>query len=82
MINISEVSTNDDYIIIVRFENGEEKIFDIKPYLEKGVFKELKNMQYFHQIQSKGYYIEWPHGQDISADTLYFEGKKLEIFSK
>lgn len=42
MNRIKRVETTDNYEIIVEFENGEKRIKDMKPYLEKGVFKPLK----------------------------------------
>ncbi|WP_366636544.1 DUF2442 domain-containing protein [Aquisalimonas sp.] len=32
----------DDYPIYVELEDGRKGLFDLKPYLDRGVFKELK----------------------------------------
>ena len=39
-----------DYCIYVELENQQKGVFDLKPYLDKGVFKELQNIHYFNQV--------------------------------
>lgn len=60
-----------DYKLIVTFDNGEKRIFDVSPFLEKGIFNELKNIDYFQQAKVAFGSVEWPHEQDFSKDTLY-----------
>ena len=33
------VIPQDDYTLLLEFDNGEKKIFDVKPYLEHKAFK-------------------------------------------
>jgi hypothetical protein len=61
------------------FDNGEEGIFDVKPYLGKGVFKELKNLQFFNSVKPFMGTIQWKNGQDFCPDTLYIESKRLPV---
>jgi hypothetical protein len=53
------------------FSNGEIRRFDVTPYLEKGIFTELKNIEYFQKVKLSFGSIQWPHEQDFSPDTLY-----------
>jgi len=39
-----------DYRIYVEIEDGRQGIFDMKPYLEHGIFRELKDEHYFNQV--------------------------------
>ena len=39
-----------DYRIYVELENGQKGVFDLKPYLDSGVFRELKDVHYFNQV--------------------------------
>ena len=66
-----------DYQLYLRFENGEEKIFDMKPYLEIGIFKELKNITLFKTVRLSFDTIEWANEADIDPETLYDESKAL-----
>jgi len=63
------------YKLKIRFKNDEEKLFDVKPYLNNGIFSELKDQAYFRQVRVAFGAVEWPNGQDISKDTLYLLGK-------
>lgn len=74
---ISEVEVKPEYKLYIRFVTGESRLFDVKPYLGKGVFKELKNESYLKKVRIISGGIEWPHEQDLSADTLYYRGVPL-----
>ena len=41
------MTTDINYTVRLTFDNGEEGLFDVKPYLDKGVFKELKDLHVF-----------------------------------
>lgn len=62
----------EDYKIYVEIESGEKGIFDLKPYLEKGVFKELKNVDYFNTVEIIYGAVTWSNGQDIEPQTLIY----------
>lgn len=79
---IAEVEVRPEYKLCVRFGNGESRLFDVGPYLSKGVFKELKNESYFQKVRIVSGGIEWPHEQDLSADTLYYRGIPLRKSNK
>lgn len=75
MLKIKRLKILADHKLSVVFENGEMKTFNLTPYLEKGVFQELKNPNYFAQVKNGGYFISWPNDQDLSADTVYLEAR-------
>ncbi len=62
-----------DYTIYVELENGQTGIFDLKPYLDHGVFRELRNPHYFNQVGILMGAITWPNEQDIAPETLLAE---------
>ncbi len=65
------VEVKQDYILKLAFENKEVRLFDASPFLDKGIFNELKEVNYFKQVKVAFGAIEWPHEQDFSKDTLY-----------
>ena len=66
----------EDYQLSVKFDNGIEKNFDLKPYLQLPVFSILKNISIFQKVTNRGYFIEWQEQEiDLSADTLWHDGK-------
>jgi hypothetical protein len=68
---VIQVEPLPDSTLRLFFDNGEVKRFDATPYLNKGIFVELQNPHYFQQVKPCFGGVQWPHGQDFSADTLY-----------
>ena len=62
-----------DYLIYVEIENGRKGIFDLKPDLDRGVFRELRDVHYFNQVGILFGAVTWPHEQDIAPETLLAE---------
>ena len=77
MINprVKHVTPNSDFTITLLFENGEERIFDMTPYLDKGVFRELRDKHLFNSVRPFLGSIQWLNGQDLCPDTLYLGSK-------
>lgn len=61
----------EQYQLRLFFDNQEVRIFDVTPYLDKGVFAELKSVHYFQRVKPIFGGIQWPNEQDFSPDTLY-----------
>ena len=72
---VKSVKTQDDYYLFLTFENGEKRVFDLKPYLEKPVFQRLKNIALFQTARVVSGSVEWQGDVDLSYDTLYLESK-------
>ena len=62
--------------------NGERRLFDVKPYLDKGIFAQLKDWHYFAKVQASPRFVSWPRERDFSLDTLLARGKLLEPESR
>lgn len=77
MKEIIKAEPLENYELLLTFEDGEKKIKDMKPYLEKGVFKKLKNKEVFKNVKIKYGTICWDD-IDICADSLYETSKKLK----
>jgi hypothetical protein len=45
----------------------------MKPYLDRGIFKELKNEAYFRTVGIVHGAVTWPNEQDIAPETLLAE---------
>ena len=74
---VKEATPGENYTVHLIFDNGEEGVFDVKPYLDKGVFKELKSLNFFNSVKPFMGTIQWKNGQDFCADTLYIESRRL-----
>lgn len=74
MNKVIAVRANDDFSLNLKFDDGSVKRFDVSPYLNRGIFTELKDLNYFKQVTLAFGTVQWPKEQDISPDTLYLEG--------
>jgi len=70
------VTPGDDYTLYLVFTNGEKAIYDCRDLLDHGVFKELRDKNYFKQVRAEQGTIAWPHEQDICPDTLYLDSRR------
>ncbi len=66
------VEVQENYTLLVTFNNNEKRMFDVKPYFAFKPFSELKNKTLFETVKTAGLSIEWIHGQDICPDELYY----------
>ena len=57
--------------LLLSFENGETKLFDLTPWLDRGVFRALRDSDDFALAQVVDGSVEWPGEVDLSYDTLY-----------
>jgi hypothetical protein len=75
---IISVTPNKDFTLNLSFDNGEIKIFDVKPYLGIGIFKELRDYSKFKSVKPFLGSIQWSSGQDLCPDTLYLESQAIQ----
>ena len=72
---VSNVKAQDNYELLIWFDNGEKKLFDMKPYIEKGqIFKELKEKNLFRTAKPVLGTVQWANEADLCPDTFYLDG--------
>lgn len=74
---VTQVKPEHDFNLLITFSNGETKSFDVKPYLNIGIFKELKDERIFNSVKPFLGSIQWANGVDLCPDTLYLDGKSI-----
>ena len=78
MESVLSVVPKDNHLLELTFNTGEVRVFDAAPYLEKGVFKTLKNNALFKQAYVAFDTVCWPGNLDISPDTLYLKSHAIK----
>ena len=76
--DVKSVKPLPDFRIYVEIENGCKGIFDLTPYLDRGVFRELRDVNYFNRVGILFGAVTWPNGQDIAPETLLSEMLPVE----
>jgi hypothetical protein len=70
---VIKVKPTGDFKLKLTFSNGEEKVLDMKPFLNTGRFTELKNEAMFASVVCTMGSIQWQNGLDLCPDSLYEE---------
>ena len=68
---VTSVSAMPDYQLHLVFDNGEARLFDMKPYLGKGVFAALADEQLFRSASISFDTVQWSNGGDLCPEGLY-----------
>lgn len=69
---------HDDYTLTLTFEGGEQRLFDLKPYMDTEVFGPLRDVELFRQVKVVYGSIEWPGERDLAHDMLYATSRPVE----
>ena len=79
---VTSVSALTSYRLRLNFTNGEQRVFDVSPYLDKGVFRQLRESSRFESAKVVAGSVEWPGEIDLSYDTLYLDSVPVSAQSK
>lgn len=75
---VKSVIPNDNYILTITFSNNEVGTLDMKPYLDFGIFKRIKDHTNFKSVRVAFDTIEWPFaGVDLDPEFVYQKCKKV-----
>lgn len=76
---IIDVKPISDYQLIVTFKNNEIRLLDMKPYLDKGIFSELKDISLFNSVHVSFDTIEWANQADLDPEFIYIESVPYKV---
>ena len=71
LLDVVKVQAESDYILHLEFENGERRIFDMAPYMDKRPFVRIKGSPLFMMAKVDFGTVVWPGNIDIAPETLY-----------
>ena len=90
---VVSVQPNDDFTLTLTFDNGEERLFDVKPYLKKNtVFEQFSRLDEFKRVYLDDDHcvcwdknpaidseVEWSNKVDISPDVCYVDSVPVAL---
>ena len=74
----------DELKLLVWFEGGESKVYDVSPLLKKWEpFKALEDESLFRKVKvdAGGYGVSWNDEVDLACNELYANGVSLNVIS-
>ncbi|MBN2465132.1 DUF2442 domain-containing protein [candidate division WOR-3 bacterium] len=68
-----------EWRLLVVFDNGDERLVDLKPHLDGPIFEPLKDPAYFRgfRVNEDIDTVVWENGADFSPDFLYEIGQPV-----
>lgn len=61
-----------NYMIVILFDNGEERIYNCYPLLQNKLFSKLTDKDFFNEVHiDEMGLVCWDRGTDIPPDELY-----------
>lgn len=71
--SIAGVIANDDFTLTIRFDNGEERLYDMRPFLKRGtVFESLTNIESFRRVYvDDTHCIAWDIDPNIDSNKVW-----------
>ena len=76
---VSQVIPLPDHTLSLTFTTGEVRTFDMKPYLDTGIFQELKTDSLFQTARVNFGTVEWQNGADFDPESLYAESVAMSV---
>lgn len=70
-LSVIKVEPKENYRLLLTFENNEQRLFDITPFLKIGKFQELKDKKLFNTVKVKFDSVEWENKLDLDPELLY-----------
>ena len=78
MRKVIKVKALEEYKLELTFDNNVVKIKDMRPHLNSGVFKMLKNPEVFNSVKLSFGTISWNNNIDMCADYLYETSEEIK----
>lgn len=75
---VKEVQPKDDYSLLLTFADGEKKIYDARPLLEKAIYSQLKNISFFLCAKVECGTVVWSEEIDIAPEHLFEQSTLIE----
>ena len=73
LIRVSEVVPLEEYKCRLTFEDGTQRIVNLRPYLRGPIFEPiLRDKKMFRSVRVVNGTIGWENGADIDPDVLYY----------
>ena len=71
LLDVVSVKAMKDYKLYLEFENGEKRLFDMAPYMDRKPYVQLKGSPFFAVAYIEYGTVCWPGNIDIAPETLY-----------
>lgn len=68
---VKDVAPQRDYTLLITFINGEKRIYNARPLLNKAIYSSLRNIGFFMKAKASCGTVIWDDDIDIAPEHLY-----------
>lgn len=68
------------YKLLITFDDHDQRIFNLKPYLEFPVYQPLKDESFCSNVKMENGIVFWNDEIDMDPDRLYLESTPVNNF--
>jgi hypothetical protein len=79
LLDVVQVKALTDYTLLLEFENGEKRRFDMSPYMNQKPWIRLKMNNLFQSASVENGTVVWSGNIDIDPETLYERSIALKV---
>jgi hypothetical protein len=79
LLDVINVSVQPDFSLLLEFENGERRLFNMTPYIDQKPWARLKSDNTFQCAFVENGTVAWPGNVDIDPETLYERSVPLAL---
>jgi len=66
------VKPGKNYQLLLKYDNGEKRIFNVKPFISQPEFQKLNSKTFFHSVKVQDGVVSWAGNIKFTAETLYY----------
>lgn len=71
LLTITHAEYVNDYVLRITFSNGEVRLVDFTPLMQKGICKKLQDINYFKSFTLDPFTIDWNDEIGFAPEYLY-----------
>ena len=68
---VKDVAPQRDYTLLITFINGEKRIYNARPLLNKAIYSSLRNIGFFMKAKASCGTVIWDDDIDLAPEHLY-----------
>ncbi len=68
---VVEAVPGEDFTLAIVFDNGERGVLNMKPYLDVGAFRRIKDPDLFKRVRIAFDTVQWDCGVDLDPEFIY-----------
>lgn len=77
--SIVNVTPAEGFSLVVAFNDGQTRVLDMRPFLDFGVFKQIKKPENFNRVHVAFDTIEWDCGVDLDPEFVMDKSVPIQV---